>query len=140
VIDERDRRRVVTVCVAGFVIMVLYWTLWYAARGAIQSDDTKAYYDFENAFPAADAWLAVCLVATAVTVRRRQPAALFWLLAGGSAGVYLFAMDALYDVEHGIWWKNGGGVVELAINLVTIGVSAGLLRWAWRHRAELLHT
>ncbi|HEY4023177.1 MAG TPA: hypothetical protein VGM75_31120, partial [Pseudonocardiaceae bacterium] len=65
--------------------------------------------------------------------------ALFWFLAGGGAALYLFGMDALYDLEHGIWWRSGaGGVIELLINLLTLAVGFGLLRWAWRRRNGLL--
>ncbi|HXY27047.1 MAG TPA: hypothetical protein VEH82_02095, partial [Acidimicrobiales bacterium] len=74
---------------------------------------------------------AYCLV----TSRR---AALFWLLAGGGAGLYLFGMDVLYDLEHGVWGKGGNGLVELAINVVTLVLSVTVLRWAWVRRDALL--
>ena len=74
-----------------------------------------------------------------MTLHRRSPFTLFWFLAGGGAGIYLFCMDVLYDLEHGIWWSSGaGGVIELVINLLTLAVAAGLLRWAWRRRYGLL--
>ena len=114
--------------------MVAYWTTWYAARSVVASDTTKAYYDFENAFPLADGWLTACLIGAIVTLRRRSSVALFWLLAAGSAGVYLFCMDALYDIEHGVWFENGGGLIELGINIVTIAFSVWILRWAWTRR------
>ena len=122
----------------GVVLMVAYWALWFAARSVVASDTTKAYYDFENAFPLADAWLTVCLLGAIGALRRRASSSVFWLLTGGGAGVYLFCMDALYDVEHGVWFKNAGGVIELGINLVTLVFSTWLLRWAWRNRRALL--
>lgn len=122
----------------GVVIMVTYWTLWFAARSTVASDTTKAYYDFENAFPLADGWLTVCLIGAIVSLRRQSPVALFWLLTGGGAGIYLFAMDVLYDIEHGVWFANGGGIIELAINVLTIAFSVSLLRWAWSRRLRLL--
>jgi len=122
----------------GVVIMLAYWTLWFAARSVVASDTTKAYYDFENAFPAADAWLTICLLGAITSLQRSSSFSLFWLLAGGGAGVYLFCMDVLYDLEHGVWWKNGGGAIELGINLVTLVFSVGLLRWTWTNRAALL--
>jgi hypothetical protein len=137
-IDERSRRRVVIAMSIGVVLMLAYWIAWYASRSLVASDTTKSYTDFENAFPAGDAWITACLVGAIVTLRRRSPLSLFWLLAGGGAGVYLFCIDALYDVEHGVWFKNGGGAIELGINVVTLAVSTWLLRWAWRNRSELL--
>ena len=136
---EPDESRTVTrAMVIAVVIMVAYWALWFGARSTVASDTTKAYYDFENAFPLADGWLTVCLLGAIVSLRRRSPFALFWLLAGGGAGVYLFALDVLYDIEHGVWFANGGGVIELGINAVTIMFSVSLLRWGWSRRFRLL--
>jgi hypothetical protein len=132
-------RGVLAVLVCSTVVMVAYWTLWFAARGVVASSDRQPYLEFENAFPAADGWLTLCLVSAAVTLVGLGPTALLWLLAGGGAGMYLFAEDTLYDLEHGIWWRSGvGGLVELVLNIITLAVSVGLLRWAWRHRAGLL--
>jgi hypothetical protein len=48
-------------------------------------------------------------------------------LAGGGAGLYLFGMDELYDLEHGVRGKGAHGVIQLVINVLT-----------WARRAELL--
>jgi hypothetical protein len=123
-----------TLLLVAALVIVAYWTAWLLRRSLVASETTAAYTQFEDAFPLADAWLAVCLVAAAtclVTVRR---AALFWLLAGGGAGIYLFCMDVLYDLQHGVWGKGGNGVVELCINLLTLGLSVFVLRWTWARR------
>ena len=138
-IEESQRRRVIVVLVAGVVLMLAYWIAWYADRSLVASNTRSAYYEFENAFPLADGWLTVALIGAAWSLRRRSPLALLWLLAGGGAGLYLFGMDALYDLENSIWWKSGaGGVIELVINIVTLVVSLWLLRWAWQRRDALL--
>src|SRR4051794_3014323 len=138
-LEERDRRRLITVLAVVTAIDVLYWVAWYADRSLVASNSRSAYYEFENAFPLADAWLTVALIGGAWTLSRRSPMALFWLLAGGGAGLYLFGMDVLYDLENGIWWDSGaGGVIELVINVVTLFVSIWLLRWAWTRRDALL--
>lgn len=129
----------IVVLVVGVVLMLAYWAAWYADRSLVASNHRSAYYEFENAFPLADGWLTVALVGAAWTLSRRSPLALFWMLAGGGAGVYLFGMDALYDLENSIWWDSGaGGVIELAINVVTLVVSVWLMRWAWQRREPLL--
>jgi hypothetical protein len=139
VIEESERRRVIVVLVIGAVLMAAFWTAWYADRSLVASNTRSAYYEFENAFPLADGWLTVALIGAAWTLRRRSPLALFWLLAGGGAGLYLFGMDVLYDLENSIWWKSGaGGLIELAINVLTLVVSLWLLRWAWQRREPLL--
>lgn len=132
-------RKVRLVLLAVVAVDVAYWVTWYADRAAVASNSRSAYYEFENAFPLADAWLALCCIGAFVALGRRSPTALLWLLLAGGAAGYLFCMDVLYDLEHGVWWSSGaGGVVELAINALTVGVSLWLGRWTWRRRATLL--
>lgn len=139
VIDARERRRMVAVLWIVAALVVAYWVAWYAERSLVASNTRSAYYEFENAFPLADAWLALACVAAAITLSRRSPVALLWLLVGGGAGIYLFGMDVLYDLENSIWWSSGaGGVIELVINVVTLVISTWFLRWAWRNRDALL--
>jgi hypothetical protein len=119
-------------------VVVAYWVVWFADRGLLASETRPAYYEFENAFPVADGWLVVCLAASAWTLWTRRAGALGWLLCGAGAGGYLLGMDVLYDLEHGIWARGAGGIVELGINLATLVLTAGVARWAWRRREALL--
>lgn len=124
--------------VVAIVIDVAYWTTWFIDRTVLASDTTDAYYAFENAFPLADAWLGLTCVLALVALRRHSPTALMWLIAAGSAGMYLFGMDVLYDLENDIYGMGAGGIIELAINLITLAFSAIALRWAWSRRDALL--
>jgi hypothetical protein len=137
-VSRGEIRRLTVTATVAVAVLIVYWTLWFAARSAVASETTRAYYDFENAFPAADAWLGACVILALRAVRAGKPTALFWLLAGGGGGVYLFAMDVLYDLEHGIYATGVGGLVELTINVLTLGLSAWFLSWAWRRRGALL--
>jgi len=132
------RTLVLAALAVAAVMDVAYWLLWFAARDVVASDTTQAYYDFEQAFPVADLWLLVCLVGAFVALIRHHPWALFWLLVGGGAGIYLGCMDTLYDLEHGIWGKGGGGAIELGIVVITFAFGISLLRWSWRRRHTLL--
>jgi hypothetical protein len=133
-----ELRRLTTSGVIAVVVLVAYWTAWYVDRDLVASDHTRSYVDFENAFPLADAWLGACVLMALRAVRRKSPMLLLWLLAGGGAGVYLFCMDVLYDLEHGIYAKGAGGVIELGINLLTLGLSVWFVRWAWTRRTAIL--
>jgi len=132
------RRLIEVMLVVAIVLDVVYWTLWFAQRDWIASEHRHAYYEFENAFPLADLWLGIACVLALVTLRARRPSALLWLVCAGSAGLYLFGMDFLYDVEHGIFAKGGGGAFEAVIVASTLVFSVTLLTWSWRHRGELL--
>src|SRR5690349_18722137 len=132
------RRTIEVMRVVAIVLDLVYWTLWFTQRDWIASEHRQAYYDFENAFPLADTWLGVACLCALVTLRRREPSALFWLLAAGSAGLYLFGMDFLIDVENGIFAKGVGGVLEAVIVALTLAFSLTALTWSWRQREELL--
>jgi hypothetical protein len=132
------RRTVEAMLVVAIVLDVAYWSIWFTQRDWIASEHTSAYYEFENAFPLADLWLGVACVLALVTLRRRHESALFWLLCAGSAGLYLFAMDFLYDVENGIFTKGSGGAFEAVIVVLEAIFSVTILTWSWRHRGELL--
>ncbi len=124
--------------VAAAALIAAYWVAWLVHRSLVASETTVPYVQFEDAFPMADAWLALCLVAGAFCLVARRRAALLWLLAGGGAGLYLLGMDVLYDLQHGVWGKGGNGVVELIINLLTLGLSLFVLHWTWGRRDGLL--
>jgi hypothetical protein len=132
------RRTVEVMLVGALVLDVAYWSIWFTSRDTLASEHRAAYYDFENAFPLADAWLGLACLLALVALLRRRPSAHFWLVCSGAAGLYLFAMDLLYDVEHGIFTSGGGGVVEACIVAVTLVFSLTLLRFAWTRRDALL--
>jgi hypothetical protein len=132
------QRWVEVMLVVAIALDIAYWSIWFTNRDWIASEHRKAYYEFENAFPFADLWLGVACVLALVTLRARRPSALFWLLCAGSAGMYLFGMDFLYDVENGIFAKGGGGAFEAVIVALTLAFSVTILSWSWRHRGELL--
>ncbi|MBO9523613.1 MAG: hypothetical protein J7518_18940 [Nocardioidaceae bacterium] len=132
------QRGIEAMLVVAIALDIVYWTLWFAQRDWIASEHSHAYYEFENAFPLADTWLGVACLLALVTLRRRRPSALLWLLCSGSAALYLFGMDFLYDVENRIFTQGGGGAFEAVIVALTLFFAVTLLSWSWRHRAELL--
>jgi hypothetical protein len=125
------RRTVQAMLVVAILIDVAYWSVWFADRDVLASAHTQGYYDFENAFPLADLWLgSACLLALVGLVRGARWAA-YWLTCAGSAGMYLFGMDFLYDVEHGIFTSGSGGATEGVIVALTLVFSLTVLRYAW---------
>jgi hypothetical protein len=132
------RRLIEVMLVLAIVLDATYWTIWATRRDWIASEHNRAYYEFENAFPLADLWLGAASLLALISLRRRRPSALLWLVSAGSAGLYLFGMDLLYDVQNGIFTKGGGGAFEAVIVVLTFVFSVTVLTWSWRHRGELL--
>ncbi|WP_155993173.1 hypothetical protein [Nocardioides sp. URHA0020] len=132
------RRTVQGMLIVAIVVDIAYWATWFTDRDALASSHRAAYYEFEDAFPLADLWLGLACLLALVTLTRRTPSALLWLLCAGSAGMYLFGMDLLYDLEHGIFTAGGGGAVEAGIVAMTLVFSLTSLRYGWTRRTELL--
>lgn len=135
---ELWRKRVVVWLLVAAFLLVAYWLAWAFDRSAVASNDTAQYITFEQSFPLADLWLVSALLIAALTLARRWPVAMLWLTVVGAAGMYLFALDFLYDLQHGIYSSGAGGAVELAINVITAVSSIGVIAFAWRFRHQLL--
>jgi hypothetical protein len=123
------------------LVVVIYWVLWFLIPGgrdllAVLPKDQR-YITFENAFPAADGWLAICAAVGGALLVRRNAVAIPWLFMAASAGMYLAGMDILYDLENGVYLmlgQNPGSVAtEMIINLVTVIFSVYGLIFAARH-------
>ena len=136
---QRSRRLVLAGLIVAAGLLVAYWVLWWSDRGLVASRTTAAYFRFEDDFALADGWLLGTVVAAGVQLWRARASALLWLIAAGGAGLYLLGMDVLYDVEHRIYASNGGGVIELLIDILVAGASVGVLWWSWRYRELLLN-
>ena len=137
-ITERGRRRTIGALLTGAALLACYWAAWLLDRSLLASDTRPAYYEFEAAFFLADVWLAACLVAGARALAARRAAALLWLLAAAGAGGFLFGVELLYNLQHGVWFASQRGLVELLRNLATGAGTIGLFAWTWPRRSELL--
>lgn len=131
------RPRLTGLLVLTSALLVTYWVIWFADRGLLASDDTAGYIAFEQSFPLADAWLTGAALLAAIQLWRRRQSALMWLTILGGAGMYLCAMDVLYDLQHGIYTKPNGANTEIAINIATAALSIGVIRFSWRFREHL---
>lgn len=118
----------------AIAIDIAYWAIWFTDRDVLASEHTQAYYEFENAFPLADLWLGVACLLALVGLLRGTRSATFWLVCAGSAGLYLFGMDLLYDLENGIFTSGGGGAIEAGIVALTLVFSVTVLRFAWQRQ------
>ena len=139
----RGRVAVIASMLFAALLTIAYWTIWFGVdRNILASSHAASYYTFENAFPAADAWLTLTLLLGALGIARRRPWGLLWGLLAGGAGVYLGCMDVLFDLENGIYLVPKGGdpsavIIEIAINVLTFLLSGVVLTYVWRNRRWL---
>ena len=128
------------VIIFGVLATLAYWLVWFAVdREILAAAHTDSYYAFENAFPAADLWMAGCGVFASVALIRRRASSLLWTIAAGATSIYLGLLDVLFDLENGIYRApdSGGVCVEIAINVLTLAFGTVIIVWAWRARRQL---
>ena len=131
------KRTVEAMLVGALVLDVAYWSIWFVSRDALASEHRRRTTSSRT--PSRSPTVArPRLSARAGLPPDRRPAAHFWLVCAGSAGLYLFGMDFLYDVEHGIFTSGGGGAIEAGIVAITLVFSLTVLRFAWTRRDALL--
>jgi hypothetical protein len=136
----RGARALGVTAIGAALITVAYWVTWYAGgRELLASAHTPEYFAFESAFPAADAWLALCALIAGVQLLRGRPSATYWLFLTAGCGYYLGLLDVLFDLENGIYRVPRGGDpvavgIEIAINILTFATVSVSLWWAWRNR------
>ena len=140
-------RTVVIAMLVASALLIAYWAAWFGGgRNILASSQEPSYFVFENSFPAADAWILICLVVAAVGISKRQSWGLLATLLASGAGIYLGCMDVLYDIENGIYSGSASGVdsgavaTEICINVLTFLLSISIGVYVWRNRDLLLHT
>jgi len=117
---------------------VAYWLVFFTT-GDVQARSDPIYLAFEKSFPLADGWMALCaLVGGFGLWRRRDWGFLFGLLAASSS-IFLGLMDVLFNLNEGNYTLGGEEMaIEIAINLLTIGIGPVMIVYLWRNRSHLL--
>lgn len=116
---------------------VTFWVGWFAFE-AVHTAEDAVYLGFENAFPAADAYMTACFLVAAALLRRGRVAAVPWGIAAGSAMMFLGLMDTLFNLEHGKYAAmTGEMLIETAINVVCLAFGPFTMVRLWRARRRL---
>ncbi|HEY4939933.1 MAG TPA: hypothetical protein VII56_00775 [Rhizomicrobium sp.] len=127
-----------TLLILGAVVTVAYWTN-YLIAGDVRVLPDYWYGAFEDAFPVADLWMALCMFVAGIGLwRGARSGALFGLMAG-SALIYLAAMDITFNVEHGLYAllpRSGAMIAETVINASSLGLGVATLLMSWRRAAK----
>ena len=118
-------------------LVAAYWADFFTG-GHVRSDSSPVYLEFERAFPVADGYMAGCLVASAVLLRRGHAAAVPSGLAAGSAMVFVGLMDVLFNLEHGMYRQRTSQMaVESLINAACLTFGPYTMVRLWRARGRL---
>jgi hypothetical protein len=120
--------------ILGAVITLAYWVNYFLAGDVRVLSDTW-YTSFEDAFPVADGWMALCMAIAGIGLWRGTRNGALWGLMAGSALLYLAAMDITFNVEHGLYAllpRSGAMLTEAWINATSLGLGIATLAMSWR--------
>ena len=120
--------------VLGAAVTVAYWVNYFAVGDVRVLSDTW-YTTFEDAFPVADGWMALCMAIAGVGLWRGTRNGALWGLMAGSALLYLAGMDITFNVEHGLYAllpKSGPMLTEAWINASSLGLGIATVLVSWR--------
>jgi hypothetical protein len=124
--------------IVGGVITLAYWVNYFIA-GDVRVLTTDWYNAFEDSFPLADGWMAVCMFIAGIGFwQGSRNGALVGLMAG-SALIYLAAMDITFNIEHGLYRmlpSSGPMITETFINATSLGLGVFTLLMSWRRAAS----
>jgi hypothetical protein len=123
----------------GALVTVAYWVNYFVA-GHVRVVPDLWYSAFEDAFPVADGWMSICMIAAGIGLWRGRPSAPLFGLMAGNALVYLAALDITFNVERGLYKllpASGPMVTEAIINAASLALGVATLVMCWRR--ALLH-
>lgn len=133
-VTTADRAHAIFMVIAALGT-IAYW-LTYFSSGATQVRGDEVYLAFENAFPLADAWMALCYLLAAFFLWRGDGRALLWGLCAGSAMIFLGCMDLLFNIEQQHFHAPISAEMAAEIVIVVFCLSFGPFTiWRlWRNR------
>ena len=129
--------RVLGVClILTAIVTVAYWVDYFTSA-EVAVVPARWYTAFENAFPVADAWMALTCLLAGVGFWRRWPQARALALMAGSALLYLAAMDITFNVENGLYplaRASNAMRFEMLINTWSLGLGVVTAGIGWSRR------
>lgn len=129
---------VIAALIITFVATLAYWLLYFTS-GDVQVRQDEVYLAFENAFPVADAWMAICALLGAIGLLRKQAWGFLFALLAGSSMIFLGLMDVTFNLNQGIYALGGiETAIEVVINLFCLVVSPLIIIYLWKYRKKWL--
>ncbi len=129
---------VIAALIITFVATLAYWLIYFTS-GEVQVRQDEVYLAFENAFPVADAWMAICALLGAIGLLRKQAWGFLFALLAASSMIFLGLMDVTFNLNQGIYALGGiETAIEVVINLFCLVVSPLIINYLWKNRKKWL--
>lgn len=119
------------VLIADAIVTGLYWWSYFSV-GDVMVSQERWYTAFEDAFPFADGWMALCMTGAGLISNRAWGPPLG--LLAGSALIFLTAMDVTFNVQNGLdplAARNDAMKAEIGINIATALLGVWAIATCW---------
>jgi len=116
------------------LVTLAYWVNYFTS-GDVAVVNARWYTAYENSFPVADAWLALCAFLAGLGYFLGWPGAGRFGLLAGSALLYLAAMDITFDLENHLYplaAQSDAMKFEIVINAWSLIMGAITIFASWR--------
>lgn len=116
------------------LVTVVYWVDYFTSAD-VATLSARWYTAYENSFPVADGWLALCALIAGIGFCFDRPNAGRFGLLAGSALLYLAALDITFDVQNDLYpLATGSNAMrfEIAINAWSLLVGIATIAASWR--------
>lgn len=131
-VNNRDKVHAILMLLTAAGTLAYWLTYFMSGATKVRTDDV--YTSFENAFPLADAWMALSYVLAAIFLLKADRRAVLWGICAGSAMIFLGAMDTLFNLEQGLFSHGSAEMaVEIAINVVCWSFGPFTIWRMWKH-------
>lgn len=133
---QRQRVLSIILLITALVTALYWWS--YFTGGQVRVVDARWYSAFEDLFPVADAWMALCCAIAGIGLWIGSAWAARAGLLAGSALFYLACMDITFNVENELYAMLATSDpmrFELTVNLWSLILGAVTILMCWRRAA-----
>lgn len=123
--NARSGNRLHAVIMALAALATVGYWIAYFTTGLTHVRADAVYLAFENAFPLADGWMALCFLLGAYYLWRGERTAVLWGISAGSAMIFLGCMDLLFNIEQGHFQPPIGAAMWLEIAIMAFCLTFG---------------
>jgi len=121
-----------------FIATLAYWLIYFTS-GEVQVRQDEVYLAFENAFPMADAWMAICALVGAIGLFKKQAWGFLFGLLAGSSMIFLGLMDVTFNLNQDIYTHGGiETAIEVLINLFCLIIGPLIIIYLWKNQKKWL--
>jgi hypothetical protein len=131
--EHRDRP-LALLAFLGSVLLAGFWALYLSGQVALGEPGSAAVL-YEEAFPVADALIALLLFGAGTGLWTGRPGGRFAMTAAASMVLYLGVLDLTFYTRQGVsYGGRGAGALELGLSLCCLTGGVLALVRCWRHR------